>query len=293
MFNWDDLQIFLAIEKAGSLPGAAKTLNLSHSTVFRRINAFEDQLGVRLFDRLPSGFVLTDAGASIFDLAQNMQFRAEEIERNIAGQDFKLSGVLRLTTTHGMSIEFMQPVFKAFLEKYPDVRLDIQWGDQVRHLSRYETDVIILPSKSPPEAAFGRKLGTMAFALFTSADYIARHGPLKDFEDLSGHDVVGLHESFADQPFYKRFQSIVNAANIRSICDSFLTIREAIASGIGIGLLPCYYGHHYKTLSPLCPAIPDMDQDLWILTHRDLKNTVRVRHFMDFACAEIEKLQLR
>ena len=293
MFQWDDIRIFLAIVRKGSLPEAAKELKMAHSTVFRRYNTFEEKVGVRLFDRTSTGFILTHAGESILDMARDMEDRSEQIARSVAGQDYKLTGNIRVTTTHGLSLTLMEPVFKAFTDKHPDVRLDIQWGEQVRKLSKYESDVIILPSKKPPENAFGRKVGRIVFGYFASEGYLKKYKPPKSVENLTGHQVIGLSEGFAEQPFYDAFMKSVQAAKMTMICDSFLTVREAITYGAGIGLLPLFYGMDYKSLQPLGKLADNTHNDIWILTHRDLKNTVRIRTFMDFAYSEMQKLKNR
>ncbi|MEC8476705.1 MAG: hypothetical protein VXY72_05065, partial [Pseudomonadota bacterium] len=94
-------------------------------------------------------------------------------------------------------------------------------------------------------------------------------------------------------PFYDVFMNSVQAAKMTMICDSFLTVREAISSDAGIGLLPFFYGMDYKSLQPLGELANNTDNDIWILTHRDLKNTVRIRTFMDFAYTEMQKLKNR
>ena len=291
-YNWDEIRIFLAIVRHGSLPEAAKTLKIAHSTVFRRLNAFEQQIGVRLFDRNASGFTLTAAGESMLDHAHEMESRAEQIARNISGHDYNLTGTIRITTTHGLSLCLMAPVFKAFTDHHPDVCLDIQWGEQVRKLNKYESDVIILPSNKPPEHAYGRKIGRMAFGFFASTAYLQACDLKPTLENLRGHKVIGLSDGFASQPFFDTFTKIIKGAKTTVICDSFLTVREAVAAGAGIGLMPIFYGTGYKTLEPIGKPITNADNEVWILTHRDLKNTVRVRSFMDFAYTQIHPLQI-
>ena len=291
MFAWDDIRLFLAIERNGSLPEAAKELKLAHSTVFRRFNAFEEKIGTRLFDRTPQGFVLTAAGQSILDMAQDMEDRSEQIARTVGGHDYTLKGKIRVTTTHGLSLTLMQPVFKDFTEKHPEIRLDIQWGSQVRQLSRYEADVIILPSRKPPENAFGRKVGQICFGLFASRAYL-KNNKVFDAQDLSGHKIICLDDSFSGQPFFDSFMQRIQAGQIIMSCSSFLTAREAILSGAGIGLLPLPYTFHHPELEQIGAVFENTSNDVWILTHKDLKNTVRIRTFMDFAYDEIHKVLL-
>ncbi|MEM9137267.1 MAG: LysR family transcriptional regulator, partial [Cyanobacteria bacterium P01_F01_bin.42] len=276
-FHWDDIRIFLSVVRNGSLPQAAKDLKMAHSTVFRRLNGFEEQIGVRLFDRASSGFILTEAGEAILDMAQEMEDRSEQIARAIAGRDYALTGTIRVTTTHGLSLKLMEPVFKKFTDQHPSVCLDIQWGEQVLKLNKYETDVIILPSKKPPENAFGRKVGKIILGYFASTAYLEKHGTVRTVDDLSDHHVVGLSDEFMGQPFYTPFINSIQAARVTITCDSFLTVREAIASGAGVGILPYFYGMDYKNLQTIGEPITQGENDVWILTHRDLKNTVRIR----------------
>src|SRR3546814_2348607 len=96
--NWEDLRVFLAVARAGSLSGAARTLGLNHSTVFRRIAVFEARLGVLLFERLPTGYLLTPAGEELQDGALRIEEEIASLSRKVSGQDMRLSGTVRVTT---------------------------------------------------------------------------------------------------------------------------------------------------------------------------------------------------
>ena len=101
--SWDDLRIFLAIADQGSLAGAARRLRVNHSTVFRRLNAIEDDLKVRLFERLPRGYVLTAAGEEMTVAARRVEADVADIERQIVGREVQLRGSVRVTTTEALA----------------------------------------------------------------------------------------------------------------------------------------------------------------------------------------------
>src|SRR5690554_6160288 len=119
--NWDDLRVFLAVARAGSLSGAARTLKVNHSTVFRRIGAFEEAIGVRLFDRLPNGYALTAAGEEMQESAQRVEAEITALDRRVTGQDLRLSGVVRITTVDMLAQGLLPRHLLAFRRAWPGI----------------------------------------------------------------------------------------------------------------------------------------------------------------------------
>src|SRR5687768_10190489 len=119
MVDWNDLGLMLAIARGGSLAAAARTLGLNHSTVFRRLNAFEDRLGVRLFERLPEGYAPTAAGEEIRRHAEQVEASVHALERTVAGQDFALSGDIRVTTAPNLANDYLAAYLADFRRDYP------------------------------------------------------------------------------------------------------------------------------------------------------------------------------
>src|SRR5690606_12524930 len=116
--NWDDLRVFLAVARAGSLSGAARSLGVNHSTVFRRIGAFELALEVRLFDRLPGGYVLTAAGEEMRESALRVEAEIAALGRKVVGQDLRLSGTVRIATIDMLAVWLLPRHLAAFRAAY-------------------------------------------------------------------------------------------------------------------------------------------------------------------------------
>ena len=123
--DWDDLRYFLAVATSGSLSGAARRLGVNHSTVFRRIQAFEKRLGVRLFDRLPTGYALTVAGDDMVSSVEKVSAEIDAMDRRLTGRDLKLSGPLVVTTTNTLALRFLFPHLVAFKAEYPGIELEL------------------------------------------------------------------------------------------------------------------------------------------------------------------------
>jgi DNA-binding transcriptional LysR family regulator len=124
-FEWDDLRYVLAVANAGSLAGAARSLGVNHTTVLRRIGAFEKRLGLRLFERLPTGYVLTAGGEELIAEARHIEDRVTNLERKLAGRDLRLSGVIRVTTTDTLLGSILPEILAEFRAAQPGIGIEI------------------------------------------------------------------------------------------------------------------------------------------------------------------------
>ncbi|WCR09842.1 LysR family transcriptional regulator [Paracoccus stylophorae] len=127
--DWNDLRLFLAVARAGTLSGAAREIGVNHSTVFRRIGAFEEALGVRLFDRLPNGYALTVAGEAMQESALRVEEEIAALDRRITGQDLRLSGVVRITTVDMLAQGLLPRHLLAFRRAYPGIEIELTVGN--------------------------------------------------------------------------------------------------------------------------------------------------------------------
>ncbi len=148
--DWNDLRYFLAIARAGTLAGAAQTLGVNHSTVFRRLNAFEDRLGVRLFERLPEGYVSTSEGEEIRRHAEAVDDSINALARTVAGRDYRLSGRIRLTTAASLASDYVAGYLLQFRHSHPDITVEIATGDNDFDLTRREADVALRATQIQP-----------------------------------------------------------------------------------------------------------------------------------------------
>ncbi len=277
--DWDDLRIFLAVAREGSLSGAARTLGVNHSTVFRRIKGFEDRIGVRLFDRMPSGYALTVAGSEMQETAERVEREVEELDRQIAGQDLRLSGDIVVTTTDTLACQFLGPHLKAFCDAFPGINVDLVLDSQFYNLSKRQADIAIRPTLSPPETLVGRRLCAVAFACYAAPSYLATIGP---DVDLEAHRWLALDEGLAHLAAAKWQRGIegANAVQVRS--NNLLGLQGAAKAGLGVATLPCFMGDPEPELERVTAPDPEIASALWLLTHQDLRTTARVRAFLDF-----------
>ena len=284
--NWDDLKIFLAVVRAGSARGAADKLSIHHSTVTRRIEAFESSQKTRLFDRLPTGYSLTLAGEELLQATSRIENEINSIERHILGQDIQLQGNIRVTMPDALAVSLLMPDLVRFMDSYPEVNLEILISYSMLNLSQREADVAIRITENPPEHLVGRKVSRYHCAPYASHDYLARHNFPEDFSHACwiGWDSPTSHPDWVKTSEFPTLP-------LRGRINNVMAHIAAAKAGLGIARLPCCLADQEPELRRVVPGESRPCHDIWILTHKDLVSTVRIQTFMDFMAAAFRQKQ--
>lgn len=277
---WDDMKLVLAITRAGSLAGAARTLAVNHATVFRRLKTLESNIDVRLFDRDRGVYAPTSAGEELAAAAARMETEALAVARRLVGRDLQPSGTIRLTTTDTLFGALVAPMLANCRSAYPDIEIEAVLSNEALNLTRRHADMAVRPVSSPPEALIAQRLGQVAMAVYVSAAW-----PDDESCQYSQADWIGLDDqvnfpAFAD---WMRHHKLEHRCGLRA--DSMFGMAHLAAAGAGCALLPCYLGDRDSSLRRVAglgstPSIP-----LWLLIHPDLRRTARVRSVRDFLVA--------
>lgn len=277
MLDWNDLRTVLAVARARGASEAARALGVHPSTVFRRLNALEASLGARLFNRLPEGYVATPAGEEACALAERMEADIAVLDRRLAGRDLRPSGTVRVTTTDTL-VGLLTPQFAAFRQAHPEIELHVVVANRFFDLTRHDADVALRPTTDPPEGLVGRRLATIATAIYGARGYLATHGGT---DDLSQHDWIAPDESLAHLGAARWLRRAVPRAGGGCRVNSLMAALEAARAGLGLAALPCYLADGEPSLARVRPPLAELDSALWILTHEDLRHVARVRAFLD------------
>ncbi|MCA0401736.1 MAG: LysR family transcriptional regulator [Proteobacteria bacterium] len=289
---WDDFRLVRAIADQRSLSGAAEALGVNNSTVFRRLNALEEQLGVRVFERARSGYLLTSAGEEMVALAARMSDSIVEFERRIAGQDVRPSGELRVTTTETIFAHLVSPMFCGFRRKYPEITLDFVIENRILNLSRRDADVAIRASVDPPQTLVGRRVATIAWRAYASTAVIAETNvPVDDLQRIVRPPArwIGFSDSINMTAGGRWVAANVHPDCINVRVNAVNALADAVQAGLGISVLPCFIGDQLPDVKPIPVIQPASDTGLWVLTHPDLKKAARVRAFLDFFGTELAR----
>jgi DNA-binding transcriptional LysR family regulator len=219
MLDWDDLRIFLAVSREGSLSAAARGLGLTQPTVGRRITAFERKLGAKLFAHHPAGRRLTRTGQRLLEHAERMERDALAAERLAAGRDVGLRGRVTVTATEWMLRNVVGPHLAPFLGAHPE--LEIELVAEARHvnLARGEADLAIRPSRFEHREVFEREIAVISFGLYASDSYLAVRGVPDFAKHCEGHTLVAMSESLSKVPDVDWLPQIASKARVVARCN--------------------------------------------------------------------------
>lgn len=277
--EWTDLQFFVAVCERGSVGAAAQALRVNHSTVLRRIANLERTLSVRLFDRLPRGYALTEQGRALEASIAGVQEQLDAAQRRLTGVDLALGGTIRVTAPDTLIQAFLLPLLAEFQAAHPAVHLELVANNTFLNLTQREADVAVRGSNRPPENLVGRRAGVIQTALYGSRDYLASLGRKHTAADYRwvGHDPSLLHLESA-----KWMAKHVTTERVAIRVDSLVAMTEAVVAGFGVGWLLCPLGDARTELKRIEPPRPDLDTQIWVLTHPDLKRVARIKALTDF-----------
>jgi DNA-binding transcriptional LysR family regulator len=277
--DWDDLRFFLTVSERGSISGAAKLLNVNHSTVLRRLASLEKRLGSRLFDRLPGGYEMTAQGEELRNQLRGVSEQIEKAERNLSGRDLNLSGTIRITTTDTLMHGLLMPYLAEFHDLNPAMQMEIVINNTFLSLTRREADVAVRPSNIVPENLLGRRVGRLRTAIYGSKKYLKKNAKKKQW---AAHDWVAPEETLSHLTQAKWMRENIPEDRVVARVDSLLGLVAAVRCGIGVGMLLCLLADEETELVRLAEPVDELDTDLWILTHPALKGVARIKAFTGF-----------
>jgi DNA-binding transcriptional LysR family regulator len=275
--EWVDLPVVLALRRHGTARAAAAALGVSHSTVLRRLATAEAGLGVRLFGRAADGrFEPTPAGEDAVETGEHLDDLLMVMERRIQGRDLELAGPLLVTMPPGF-LPMLARELGAFAARYPKIELSVTAGLAYADLAHREADVALRITPSPSPELVGRRLADVHVGVYGSAAYLATQ-PART--PLARHRFIGWDPSLAQTAFARWIDQNVPADRIRCRIGRDWQVRDAVDADLGLTLVPCAQGD----LQPgwrRVKLLPALTTPLWLLTHRDLRATARMRALRD------------
>lgn len=271
--DWDDVRHFLALARLGSVRAAGNALGVSHSTVSRRVEALEERLATRLFDRNRDGYMLTEAGRQMLPGAERVESEMACLERSLVGQDERLEGTISLTCCDEYVAEIMMRDLASLCDTCPGIELCMINDSRSFDLSKREADIAvrILPmTAQPPEYLIGKKVAPVVCANYVAIEHAHRLDPERAgttprwiaFDERKHVDALIAESSYPDVPAWGSFSSLT-------------LMMQAVREGLGIAMLPCYAADQDPALRRLAKADTRQLADMWLLSHPDLRDNTR------------------
>ena len=276
-FNWNDLRFFLAVARSRTISLAGRRTGTDHATVGRRISALEASLGMQLFERNPRGYILTQHGEALLEMATNIETEAVRIEETAAGQQHGLTGAVRITTPEGFGNFFLASKIGGLSKNYPRLSVEMITIQQIVALSRREADIAI--TMSPPASGNYIKEHLTDYKLFVygSRDYLHNAPEITSIDGIGDHPFIG----YVDDLIFTRALDYLHEfrPNLRAkLQNSSLHAQQlATLSGAGLCVLPAYIARAVPDLVPILPEEVSLKRSYWMVTDTDMSETAHVR----------------
>ena len=292
MFDWDDLQHFIAVARFGSTTAAGRALNIDQSTVQRRLVRLEQRLGQPLVERHPSGYRLTAFGEQLLPHAQRVEDGVRALQQVVQATGRELTGVVRVTCPEPIVYRISQsPLLERFHARHRGLRVEFLMSDRYLDLGKGEADVALRSGDTTDNKLVGRKLGDSLWAIYGSRSYIERHGAPQSVPDLQQHALVGLDESMAGHRAAAWLRQVAPGARMAASVNSVLGLVSSARAGVGLAPMPTALGDAEPDLVRVLGPIPELTRIWRILTTRQLRRTARVAAFFDFMVSEVDMLR--
>ena len=280
--NWDDVRLFLEVKKAGSFSKAARQLHTTQPTLSRRIESLEACLGLRLFDRLPSGVALTTEGEQIIEAAQQIEDAVVNLQRHALALGGCMEGPVRISLTDGLATFWLAPRLRQLQETYPAIAVEFQCSLEPADLLHMESDLSIRFRRPEAPDLVAAKLGTLHGVPWASSAYLKRQGRPVTSEDLLRHRLLGHGFYSHVAPDCDAWLALLHRSHQRGPwTNSSASLLSAVQNGVGIALLPTYFCEFAADILPLDLGLRTRS-DIWLTYHPNVRRAARMRVVIDW-----------
>lgn len=275
--SWSDFHTIWVVSQHGQLAKASVALAVTHATLLRKLATIETRLGTRLFDRERGQYTLTQAGEEIVTAAEEFAPVAREAELRVLGQDMHPSGHVRVTTV-GLLIDYLLPPLLAqFASAFPDVQIELAASRDLLSLARRDADVAIRITDTVPDWLVGRQLAKLSFKIYGLKRVGFTPAPSPIAELIEQRRWISFERDSQHLKFDRWLHRNVPDTNVCLRVDNFGHALSMVKAGLGIALLPAFLERTCPEIQPLSDCIDELRTPLWVLTHQELRNAMRIK----------------
>lgn len=282
MFNWDDLRFFIAVTRAKSLSAAATKLGMNHTTVARRIQALEESLAVRLFDKTPAGYVLTPTGAQLLKVAEHVETTCISAQEMFAGENPTLTGTVRLSVPEGFGSQFLTRHLGDFYKNYPGIDLEIMALPHLLSISKREADLAVTLFRPDTGRLITRELTDYTMHLYGTREYVKRAPPINSVDDLKKHSLISNIDDLIYSQQMRYLDETIPDAHVRLRIKGINAQLTAVESGVGLAILPYFMAVNRKNFVAVLPDKVTITRSVWLAMHEDMRHVGRVMAVWDW-----------
>ncbi|EBA01937.1 transcriptional regulator, LysR family protein [Rhodobacterales bacterium HTCC2150] len=288
-FDWNKARAFLVTAEEGSLSAAARALGMAQPTLGRQVDGLEQELGIVLFERVGRGLRLTPSGLELLDHVRDMGEAAGRVSLTALGQSQAIEGKICISASETYAAVLLPPIIAKLRLQEPGIKVEIVVANHASDLRRREADIAIRNFRPTEPDLVAKKLGDAEAVLYATPEYIEKIGNPTKPSDLQRADFVDLD---AGGMMIKGLNTLglgVTKANFPILTENYLVMWELVRQGAGVGILDAYIGDADPTVVRILPDLPPLVFPIWLVAHRELTTSRRIRMVYDFLATELKR----
>ena len=289
-FNWQLIPSFLAAHQHGSLLGAARAMGISQPTVGRHVTMLETQLGTPLFERTGRGLVATPAALRLAEAARAMEAGAQTLMRGVQQTQTTLSGTVRISASQPMACNVLPALLHKLRIEHPGIQIELVASNAVSDLLRREADIAIRMVRPTQSSLIAKRIGEVQVVVCAHRNYLVRHGVPQSPSDLLEHELVGNDRVQEINRGFAAMGHPVGAEQFALRTDDLMAYWAAVRAGLGIGFVAAYLLRDDPDVVAVLPALVLPAAPVWLVVHREIRSSRRIRVAMDFLARELPPL---
>ncbi len=290
-FDWNQVRAFLATAEEGSLSAAARALDSTQPTLSRQVSALERALGVTLFERGHRSMTLTVPGVELLEHVREMGEAATRISLVASGQSQAVEGQVTITATELVATYHLPQIVARIRKEAPLVELEILASNRVRDLGRREADIAIRHARPEHGELIAKRVAIMTARLFAATAYLDRVGRPESVDDLQRLDFVGLDDPDRMVVELSSRGVPITRDQIKIHTSSSTVLLALLEQGAGVSITTMAMAEPRGTLEVVLPSLPPIEVPVWLVTHRELHTSRRIRFVFDLLAEELSRLQ--
>lgn len=288
-FDWNRARAFLVTAEEGSLSAAARALDMTQPTVGRQVSALEAELGISLFERTNSGLVLTQSGSDLIVQVKAMAEAATNLSRMASGHVEAVEGIVCISATEMIAAFILPPIIEKLRKQWPKIEIEIITSSDTSDLSRREADIAIRNYRPTQQELIAKRVKNTLGHLYASKNYIQNLEHRLSPQDLNDAVFFGVDRSNSVISYLKKFGFNLSSSNFPVIVANHLVQWEMVKHGTGIGFMMTDIGDAEPLVERVLPTFPAFETETWLVAHRELKTSRRLRVVFDCLAAELSE----
>jgi len=288
-FDWNKARAFLVTAEEGSLSAAARALGMAQPTLGRQVDGLEQELGIVLFERVGRGLTLTPSGLELLDHVRDMGDAAGRVSMTALGQSQALEGTICISASETYAAVLLPPIIAKLRVMEPGIQVEIVVANHASDLRRREADIAIRNFRPTEPDLIAKKIGDANAVLYATPDYIEKIGSPKKPSDLRNADFVNMDHGGMMLKGLNTLGLGLTEANFPLLTESYLVMWELVRQGAAIGILDAYIGDADPVVHRVLPALDPLVFPIWLVSHRELTTSRRIRRVYDFLAEELRR----